>query len=115
MMRTFMEQSRDVRNNRRIIEHVQKQRVVVQNIEDARVITFNIGSPRVRDFAFLKRSSPRNRAVEGFHEPRDKVLSQETIQHEVAVVIKEEAFCLSGFGFFRHASPESRIVSINGQ
>jgi hypothetical protein len=83
--------------------------------DDACVIILDISHPCVRDFAFLKRPPTRNRTMKGFQELRDTVFPQQSFQNKVAVVIEEETFCLRGFGFVRHASSESGIMSTKGQ
>ena len=98
-MWTFIEQARDVGQNRRTIEHLQEHRVVVQDVKDARVIPLNMGHTGVGDVAFLKLPPLRNKPMESLQKLRDMVFFQQPFQDQVTVVVEEESICLRGFGF----------------
>ena len=102
VMRTFVEQSRDIEHNRRPIEQLQEHRVVVQDIEDARVIILDTDHTGVGDAALLKRSPSRNNPIERLQQSRSVIVRQQPFQDQIAVVVEEKAFCLRGFGFVLH-------------
>ena len=109
MVGTLVQEPRSIGPDGGRIDHLQEKRIVRQEIKNAGIVALDLGHPRVRGAALLKCPPLGDDPLEGLAQPRDMRLGQEMIQHQVAVVIEEEALGRRRPGLQRHGR---RLLSV---